>query len=375
MPAKFSGLRVEPGDVMAFYGPSGGGYGDPLDRSAEKVLEDVLDGFYTAEAARSTFGVVVDLEAERVDEAATEAARRELRARPAEERAGDGGDGPRAGRCGRVRTAWLRRGAPGTGHALRRILPPAPTALRRAVPPVPTDAPARRRILPRTSGDGPAPPPLPLPLRAMAGGRRRLHRRTCRSRHRPSSRPRGRWRRRAPGTARPDRTERAERHRPLPERPLRRGLELRDRRLPLGRRRGGGDRPAPGERKLRPADRPRERRRQRPRRAAQARERRLPPGLRRRPRSPPLSASDPRARAMDGTTMARQVDGLHGREMERVFIYWDNSNIFISARDVAVEREGAAVRQLRVHFRNLLELAHAGARSSTRSPSDPFAPS
>ena len=91
MPAKFSGLRVEPGDVMAFYGPSGGGYGDPLDRAAEKVLEDVLDGFYTAEAARSTFGVVVDLEAEVVDEAATEAARRELRARPPEERAGVAG--------------------------------------------------------------------------------------------------------------------------------------------------------------------------------------------------------------------------------------------------------------------------------------------
>ena len=44
MPAKFSGLRVESGDVMAFYGRSGGGYGDPLDRPAEKVLEDVLDG-------------------------------------------------------------------------------------------------------------------------------------------------------------------------------------------------------------------------------------------------------------------------------------------------------------------------------------------
>ena len=97
MPAKFSGLRVERGDVMAFYGPSGGGYGDPLDRPAEKVLEDVLDGFYTSEAARSTFGVVVDLEAERVDEAATEAARRALRARPAEERAGAGTDlGPAA---------------------------------------------------------------------------------------------------------------------------------------------------------------------------------------------------------------------------------------------------------------------------------------
>ena len=39
---------------------------------------------------------------------------------------------------------------------------------------------------------------------------------------------------------------RAKRHRPLLERPLRRELELRDRRLPPGRRRGGGHRPAPG---------------------------------------------------------------------------------------------------------------------------------
>ena len=47
--------------------------------------------------------------------------------------------------------------------------------------------------------------------------------------------------------------------------------------------------------------------------------------------------------------------------MERVFIYWDNSNIFISARGVAVEREGATARhRVRVDFRNLLMLARAG---------------
>ena len=46
--------------------------------------------------------------------------------------------------------------------------------------------------------------------------------------------------------------------------------------------------------------------------------------------------------------------------MNRVFIYWDNSNIFISAQYVAVEREGDAVRyRVRVHFRNLLELARS----------------
>ena len=45
--------------------------------------------------------------------------------------------------------------------------------------------------------------------------------------------------------------------------------------------------------------------------------------------------------------------------MEKVFIYWDNSNIFISAQEVAVEREGEAARfRCRIHFRNLLQLAH-----------------
>ena len=47
--------------------------------------------------------------------------------------------------------------------------------------------------------------------------------------------------------------------------------------------------------------------------------------------------------------------------MDRVFIYWDDSNIFISTREVAAEREGDEVRsRVRVHFRNLLDLARAG---------------
>ena len=47
--------------------------------------------------------------------------------------------------------------------------------------------------------------------------------------------------------------------------------------------------------------------------------------------------------------------------MDRVFIYWDNSNIFIAAREVAVDREGPAARhRVRVEFGNLLELARAG---------------
>ena len=105
MPAKFAGLRVSSGDVMAFYGPCGGGYGDPLERPAEKVLEDVLDDFCTVEHAREAYGVVVDLETETVDVGATEGLRSRMRADPrrrdssavAADRRGDGARrGPRA---------------------------------------------------------------------------------------------------------------------------------------------------------------------------------------------------------------------------------------------------------------------------------------
>ena len=45
---------------------------------------------------------------------------------------------------------------------------------------------------------------------------------------------------------------------------------------------------------------------------------------------------------------------------DKVFIYWDNSNIYISAREAASEREGGdAYERARVHFRNMLTLAHA----------------
>ncbi len=79
MPAKFSGLKLAADDVHVFYGPCGGGYGDPLDRPAAEVLDDVLDDFCTVEHARAAYGVVVDLKAEVVDEAATEALRRDMR--------------------------------------------------------------------------------------------------------------------------------------------------------------------------------------------------------------------------------------------------------------------------------------------------------
>jgi N-methylhydantoinase B len=84
MPAKFSGARTSPGDVISYVSPGGGGYGDPLERDPAKVLDDLLDDFITVDHAESAYGVVFD----RVDDgygfavnaAATEARRAAMRA-------------------------------------------------------------------------------------------------------------------------------------------------------------------------------------------------------------------------------------------------------------------------------------------------------
>ncbi len=55
--------------------PGGGGFYDPLTRDVLAVLDDVLDGFVSLDAARSAYGVVIDPTTMRVDEAATRALR------------------------------------------------------------------------------------------------------------------------------------------------------------------------------------------------------------------------------------------------------------------------------------------------------------
>ena len=47
--------------------------------------------------------------------------------------------------------------------------------------------------------------------------------------------------------------------------------------------------------------------------------------------------------------------------MDEVFVYWDNSNIFHEMQRLAEERnEGPDARyRVRIHFDNLLRLAHA----------------
>lgn len=79
LPAKFSAYPCKAGDVMAFYAPCGGGYGNPLERPAEQVREDVLDGFCSREEAYESYGVVLS-ESLALDAAATEARRGALAA-------------------------------------------------------------------------------------------------------------------------------------------------------------------------------------------------------------------------------------------------------------------------------------------------------
>ncbi len=58
-PAKFSGLLTHEGDVISYYSPCGGGYGDPLERDPQKVLDDVLDEIIAPDDAKNDYGVVL----------------------------------------------------------------------------------------------------------------------------------------------------------------------------------------------------------------------------------------------------------------------------------------------------------------------------
>ena len=50
---------VGQGDVLTFRTNGGGGFGDPLERSPERVLEDIKDDYATLAGAREQYGVVV----------------------------------------------------------------------------------------------------------------------------------------------------------------------------------------------------------------------------------------------------------------------------------------------------------------------------
>ncbi len=78
LPSKLQSKWAEAGDTVRTVSPNAAGYGDPLERDPERVLEDVLEEFINVETARADYGVVVDLESETVDAEATAEARAKL---------------------------------------------------------------------------------------------------------------------------------------------------------------------------------------------------------------------------------------------------------------------------------------------------------
>lgn len=76
-PSKVTGRQLLSGDSVQITVPSGGGFGHPMKRDANKVLSDVLDGFTTIEAAERDYGVVLKETSQglQIDESATDVLR------------------------------------------------------------------------------------------------------------------------------------------------------------------------------------------------------------------------------------------------------------------------------------------------------------
>jgi N-methylhydantoinase B len=75
-----SGVQLETGDRLDYKFGGGGGWGDPLLRDPQAVLDDVWDEYVSIEAAKRDYGVVVTGSLEEMtlalDEDATEAERK-----------------------------------------------------------------------------------------------------------------------------------------------------------------------------------------------------------------------------------------------------------------------------------------------------------
>ena len=67
------------GDLVRIYTGGGGGWGDPLERDANQVLDDVKDGFVSADAAFQRYGVAIDPAALEIDAPGTESLRNDIR--------------------------------------------------------------------------------------------------------------------------------------------------------------------------------------------------------------------------------------------------------------------------------------------------------
>jgi N-methylhydantoinase B len=83
LPGKFT-RTFRAGDVFRYEMAGAGGWGDPLERDAVRVLYDVRNEYVSLKTARETYGVVIESRTWQIDNAATERLRATVRAhRPA----------------------------------------------------------------------------------------------------------------------------------------------------------------------------------------------------------------------------------------------------------------------------------------------------
>jgi len=121
-PGKVGGHPMVTGETIILQSAGGGGYGDPLERPPESVLEDVTEGYVSHEEAGNIYGVVI--ESDQVDQAATTSRRAALAAKrlyvEAQRVAADC-DGPPAGPCMETQGRSQKRIAPLNPHDAAHI--------------------------------------------------------------------------------------------------------------------------------------------------------------------------------------------------------------------------------------------------------------
>ncbi len=77
LPTRYADYPLRKGDIFRLDTPGGGGHGDPLMREPQRVLDDVNEGYVSAEAAETQYGVVLDRDGA-IDAAATAARRKAM---------------------------------------------------------------------------------------------------------------------------------------------------------------------------------------------------------------------------------------------------------------------------------------------------------
>jgi len=84
LPHVFVGRLMQAGDVFSACTAGGGGFGDPLEREPELILQDIRLGRVTIPAAQRDYGVVIDAKELTIDLTATNDLRRAMKSRTVE---------------------------------------------------------------------------------------------------------------------------------------------------------------------------------------------------------------------------------------------------------------------------------------------------